>query len=59
MVGMKGMSVAVVDIVHMVTMLHGFVPTAGAVSVLSQAMFGRLLFGGHLVVHFCRCVVVP
>jgi hypothetical protein len=47
MIAMKGMLVAVVDVVHMVIMLDGFVPAAGSVLVLSRAMFGMLVFGGH------------
>jgi hypothetical protein len=35
---MKGMLVAVVDVVHMVIMLDGFVPAAGPVLVLSRAV---------------------
>lgn len=42
MVTMKGMLVAVVDVVHMVIMLDGFVPAAGPVLVLSKAMGSRI-----------------
>jgi hypothetical protein len=42
MVAVKGMPVAVVDVVHMVTMLDGYVPAAGPVLVLSKAMRPRI-----------------
>ncbi|WP_205759983.1 hypothetical protein [Arthrobacter sp. PAMC25564] len=47
MVTMKGMLGAVVDVVHVVIMLDGFVPAAGPVLVLSRAMLGTSIFNGH------------
>jgi hypothetical protein len=42
MVAMKGMLVAVVDVVHMVIMMDRFVPTARSVPVVSQANLTRM-----------------